>query len=56
MSVDASQKHVAMLRILLATCLTTLDALHAADNPVDAEFVEDLERIVARTRAEIAEL
>jgi hypothetical protein len=43
-----------MLRILLATCLTTLDALEAADNPVDAEFVTDLERIAARTRGELA--
>jgi hypothetical protein len=45
-----------MLRILLATCETTLDAFRAADNPVDADFVADLQRITERTRAELAEL
>lgn len=45
-----------MLRILLATCETTLDALHAADNPVDVEFVADLERVTVRTRRELEAL
>jgi hypothetical protein len=45
-----------MLRILLATAERALEAFQAADNPVDQEFVEDLERIVERTRAEIAAL
>jgi hypothetical protein len=45
-----------MLRILLATCETTLDAFQAADNPLDADFVADLQRITERTRAELAEL
>jgi hypothetical protein len=45
-----------MLKILLATCLTTLDVLHAADDPVDQDFVEELEHIVARTRAALAAL
>jgi hypothetical protein len=43
-----------MLRILLATCETALDAFHAADNPLDAEFVEELQRITDRTRQELA--
>jgi hypothetical protein len=43
-----------MLRILLATCGTALDAFRTADNPVDAEFVQDLERITERTRQELA--
>lgn len=51
-----TQRHIAMLRILLATCETALDAFHAADNPVDADFVEDLERITERTRKELAAL
>jgi hypothetical protein len=42
-----------MLRILLATCETALDAFRAADNPVDAGFVTDLERISERTRREL---
>lgn len=45
-----------MLRILLATCETALDAFRAADNPIDAEFVADLERITERTRQELAAL
>jgi hypothetical protein len=43
-----------MLRILLATCETALDAFQAADSPVDAEFVEELQRIIDRTRQELA--
>jgi hypothetical protein len=45
-----------MLRILLATCETTLDAFQAGDNPVDSEFVEDLKRITERTRRELVAL
>jgi hypothetical protein len=42
-----------MLRILHASCTTALDAFRAADNPVDAELVLDLERMVERTRLEL---
>ena len=42
-----------MLRILLATSERALEAFRAAANPVDDEFVADLERIVERTRAEL---
>lgn len=45
-----------MLRILLATCETALDAFRAADNQVDAAFVAELERITQRTRQELAAL
>jgi hypothetical protein len=45
-----------MLRILLAVCETALDAFRAAHNPIDAEFVADLERITERTRGELAAL
>jgi hypothetical protein len=45
-----------MLRILLATCETTLDAFRAADNPVDVDFVVELQRITERTRTELADL
>jgi hypothetical protein len=48
-----TQLHVAMLRILLATCETAFDAFHAADNPVDAELVQELQRITERTRQEL---
>lgn len=49
-------KEIAMLTILLATCETTLQTLRATDNPVDRAFVADLERLVERTRQELAAL
>lgn len=45
-----------MLTILLATCETSLQAFRAADNPIDGELVEDLERMVVRTRQELEAL
>jgi hypothetical protein len=48
-----TQQHIAMLRILLATCETALDAFQAADNPLDEAFVVDLEQITERTREEL---
>ena len=46
----------ALLVILLATSERALEAFQASDNPVDTEFVADLERIIARSRAELVEL
>ena len=43
-----------MLAILLATCERSLEAFQAADNPLDEEFVRDLQRVMARTRGELA--
>ena len=51
-----AQQHVAMLRILLAICETALDAFRAADNPIDSEFVAELQQITERTRQELAAL
>lgn len=45
-----------MLKILYGVCQTALDAFHAADNPVDTEFVTDLQRITDRTRTELEAL
>ncbi len=42
-----------MLAILLATSERTLEAFEAADNPLDRDFVADLERIIERTRREL---
>lgn len=50
------QQQVSMLRILHAACLTALDAFHAADNPVDAKLVADLEEMIERTRLELERL
>lgn len=50
------QQQVSMLRILHATCSTAVDAFHAADNPVDAKLLADLEEMVERTRVELERL
>jgi hypothetical protein len=42
-----------ILLILLATGERALEAFRAADNPIDREFVVELERIVQRTRDEL---
>jgi hypothetical protein len=45
-----------MLVILLATCERTVEALEEADDGVDREFVADIERVIERTRGELAAL
>ena len=49
-------KTISMLTILLATCKTTRDTLRAADNPIDSQLLEDLERMIDRTAAELIQL
>ncbi len=44
------------LVILLATCERTLEAFEERDDPVDPDLVADLERVVERTRRELAAL
>jgi hypothetical protein len=50
---SAQGKEAAMLRILLATCQTAIDAFQAANNPVDQELLIDLQNMVERTRREL---
>ena len=45
-----------MLRILLATCETTVDTLCAAENPIDDELLTMLMTMTERTRAELLRL
>jgi len=51
-----THQHLAMLRILYGACSAALDAFRAADNPVDAQLVADLETMMSRTRDEIERL
>ena len=51
-----TRQHLAMLRILYGACSAALDAFRAADNPVDAQLVADLDAMMTRTRAEIERL
>jgi hypothetical protein len=50
---ESSLQQLSMLRILHASCATALDAFRAADNPVDAQLLIDLEKMVERTRVEL---
>ena len=43
-----------MLLILLAACDRALEAFQAAENVNDRDFVTDLQRVMARTRDELA--
>jgi len=56
MPADSSPQHLAMLRILYGACSAALDAFRAADNPVDAQLVNDLEAMMVRTKDEIERL
>jgi hypothetical protein len=51
-----THQHLAMLRILYGACSAALDAFRAADNPVDAQLVTDLEAMMDRTKDEIGRL
>lgn len=42
--------------ILVATCERALEAFQVAENALDTTFVEDLERIIARSKRELEAL
>ena len=50
------RREIALLGILIATGEKALEAFHASNNPVDETFVADLERIMQRSREELAAL
>ena len=43
-----------MLTILIACGEKAIEAFQASDNPVDADFLAELQRIVERSRRELA--
>ena len=45
-----------MLTILIAACENAIEAFHASANPVDGDFLMDLERVVERSRKELTAL
>lgn len=53
---EDTRRALSMLTILLATCQTTLHTLQAANNPVDEELTDLLEKTVERTQLEIETL
>jgi len=50
------KQEVSLLRILIATGERAIEAFQAGDNAVDTDFIAELERIVARSRDELAAL
>lgn len=55
--VDRSDKQeMALLAILIASGEKTIEAFQASDNPIDADFLTELERIIARSRDELVAL
>lgn len=50
------QRQTALLRILIGCGEKALEAFQAAENPLDTDFVRDLERIIQRSRDELAVL
>ena len=46
----------AVLMILVATCERALEAFQAAENLEDEAFIQDLERIITRSRSELEAL
>ena len=49
-------QETAMLTILIAAGEKAIEAFHASANPVDADFLMDLERVVERSRKELMAL
>jgi hypothetical protein len=56
MSLSYDQKQMAMLAILISCGEKAIEAFQASDNPVDADFLTDLERIIERSRNELVAL
>jgi hypothetical protein len=53
---ESVSKQIAILNILIGAIEVALDAFRAAENPVDEELVTDLERVLQRSRQELAAL
>jgi len=53
---QTDRREIALLNILIACGEKTIEAFQASDNPVDKEFLGDLERIIERSRQEVAAL
>jgi hypothetical protein len=54
--VRSDRQEIALLTILVACGEKAIEAFQASDNPVDAGFLADLERIIERSRNELVAL
>jgi hypothetical protein len=52
----SDKQEMALLAILIACGEKAVEAFQASDNPVDSDFLADLERIIERSRNELMAL
>lgn len=50
------RQEMALLTILIACGEKAIEAFQASDNPVDTDFLAELERVIERSRAELVAL
>ena len=53
MEARTNSQEKALLTILIATGEKAIEAFQASGNPVDSDFLMELERIIARSRKEL---
>jgi hypothetical protein len=52
----SDRQEMALLAILIACGEKAIEAFQASDNPVDGDFLVDLERVIERSRNELVAL
>jgi hypothetical protein len=52
----SDRQEMALLTILIACGEKAIEAFQASDNPVDADFLAELERVMKRSRTELLAL
>ena len=56
MELRSDRQEMALLAILIACGEKAIEAFQASDNPVDGDFLVDLERVIERSRNELVAL
>jgi hypothetical protein len=56
MEARSDRQEIALLTILVACGEKAIEAFQASDNPVDVDFLADLERVIERSRNELVAL
>jgi len=56
MEIRSDRQEMALLAILIACGEKAIEAFQASDNPVDTDFLVDLERVIERSRNELVAL
>ena len=56
MEIRSDRQEMALLAILIACGEKAIEAFQASDNPVDTDFLVDLERVIERSLNELVAL